>query len=137
MGKAADRERKRQRKAREKVLRLRPTIEPVDPKSLYTGQSCWITGWFWEHDMKVVEPFCAVWQFGQWTITNLDRGDMDYYEAMKLLREPKRLLLFEDRVAAIYIADALDGQRLLLESYAEYMSDKDFVQYMRERAYNS
>ena len=134
MGKAA--RLKRQRKAREEALHKRGTIEPITLKDVSTGKagaSYWVTGYYWEHDVKIVEPFCAVWMFGQFKITNLDSNDMDYYEALKLLQEPQKLIIFEDRVAAIDACQALNNEKELLDGMFEVMTKEDFTEFARIR----
>lgn len=121
---------KRQRKAAVEVSRESEAITPVNLEDVKFGHSYWITGYYWQHDTVIVEPFCAVSQFGKLVITNLDKNDMDYFEATVLLQEPDRLLIFEDRVQAIRICDALRNEKTLLDSFAEYMSDEDLVEYL-------
>lgn len=124
---------KRQRKAAVDTLHENKVNVPIDIKDVKFGHSYWITGYYWQHDTVIVEPFCAVYQFGKFVITNLDKDDMDYFEASVLLEEPERLLIFEDRVQAMEVCDALGNEKILLDSFATYMSDAELVGYLEQK----
>ncbi|AYD82382.1 hypothetical protein HOU35_gp087 [Acinetobacter phage vB_AbaM_B09_Aci05] len=134
MGKAA--RLKRQRKARVAILQKRGTITPIDiekVKSGPMGAAYWVTGYFWEHDVKIVEPFCVVNKFGNLNITSLGIGDMEFYEARKLLKSPNNILIFEDRVAALDACQALHNEKELLEGFMEFMPREDFKEFASNR----
>lgn len=134
MGKAA--RLKRQRKARTEVLHKRGTLEPIaleTVKSGKSGASYWVTGYFWEHDVKIVEPFCVVWMFGQLKITNLNENDIEYYEAKRLLQEPQNLMIFDDRVNALDACQALNNEMELLDGMFSFMSEDDFSKFANQR----
>ncbi|UYL86257.1 deoxy nucleotide monophosphate kinase [Acinetobacter phage vB_AbaM_CP14] len=137
MGKAA--RLKQQRKARVAILQKRGTITPIDiekVKSGPMGAAYWVTGYFWEHDVKIVEPFCVVNKFGNLNITSLGIGDMEFYEARKLLKSPNNILIFEDRVAALDACQALHNEKELLDGMFEFMSKEDFEQFANDRVGN-
>lgn len=133
MGKGARIKRQRQRNAATDTLQENKANVPVDLKDVKFGHSYWITGYYWQHDTVIIEPFCAVFQFGKFVITNLDKNDIDYFEASVLLEDPDRLLIFEDRVEAMNVCDALQNEKTLLDSFATYMSDAELVEYLTQK----
>ena len=131
MGKAS--RLKRQRNAQAEKVTDRGGITPIPINELKRGFSYWITGYFWRHDTIVVEPFCAVNTFGKWEITNLNPSDVDYWDAMTLLKGEGTMLPFEDRVTAMDACEAIENQSILLESFATYMSDEQLVEYVQNK----
>lgn len=128
MGKA------KRNRIKRKALRERVNIPassiPMEQEKVPNGYSCWICGYYWDHDMVIIEPFCAVKNFNQWIITNLNELDMDYYQAKKLLEGEGTMLIYYDRVAALDACEVLHNERLLLESFSGYMSAEDLIKYV-------
>ncbi|WP_378347409.1 hypothetical protein [Acinetobacter baumannii] len=127
---------KMKRKAQGKVLQKRGSVEPISlekVKSGPMGASYWVTGYFWEHDVKIVEPFCVVNKFGNLNITSLGIGDMEYYEARKLLKSGENLVIFEDRVSALDACQAWHNEKDLLEGFMEFMPKDDFEEFVSNR----
>lgn len=123
MGKAA--RLKRQRNARMEREREKGMIVPLDPKDVCDGFSYWVTGYFWMHDLILVEPFCVVRSFGEWKVTNLATDDIDYHNAQRLIGGDGTMMFFEDRVQALRACEAIEQQNILLSSMAEYMSPEE------------
>ncbi|WAX22591.1 hypothetical protein [Acinetobacter phage vB_AbaP_HB01] len=127
---------KTKRKAQQATLKRRGTIEPMSleqAKSGPMGASYWVTGYFWEHDVKIVEPFCVVNKFGNLNITSLGIGDMDFYEARKLLKNPEKIAVFEDRVSALDLCQSWYNEKELLDGMFSFMSEEDFTEFASNR----
>lgn len=105
-------------------------IKPISNDKLLDGYSYWVTGYFWEHDTVIVEPFLANYLHGVWEVTNLSRMDISYYHAKKIVSGSGTMLVFEDRVTALDACDALDNEMVLMESFSSYMSENEIVQYV-------
>lgn len=127
---------KTKREAQQANLKRRGTIEPMSleqAKSGPMGASYWVTGYFWEHDVKIVEPFCVVNKFGNLNITSLGIGDMDFYEARKLLKNPEKIAVFEDRVSALDLCQSWYNEKELLDGMFSFMSEEDFTEFASNR----
>ena len=126
-------ERKKQRQAQQKRLKNPNVIAPVEQNSLNKGHTYWLCGYYWDHDMVLVEPFRALWNFDQWHIIDHSVQSMDFYEAEKLVKGSGTMLVFEDRVAAIKACDAIDNEKVLLDSFEGYMTNDELVQYLNSK----
>ncbi|AJK27195.1 hypothetical protein BJD49_gp095 [Acinetobacter phage vB_AbaM_phiAbaA1] len=134
MGKAS--RLKRQRKAQREQKQQAATIAPIPLEDVLNGQmgrSYWVTGYYWEHDVKIVEPFCVVCMFKKLEISNLDSRDIEYYEAKKLLLEPQKLFILEDRVEALNVCQMLNDEKELLDGMSSFMSENDFKEFANSR----
>lgn len=133
MGKGARLKREKQRKALTERFGDVEVITPVDESKVRYGQSYWVTGYYWKHDMVLVEPFCANYTSAGWEVTNLEKTDLSYYEAKLLMTGEGTRLLFEDRVMALRACEAIEGQNTLLESFATYMSAEELSEYLNTK----
>lgn len=121
---------KRQRMADVAKVDETGIITPIPVNKLKQGYSYWITGYFWRHDTIIVEPFCAVNNLGTWEITNLDKNDMDYWDALTLLKGEGTMLPFEGRVTAMDACEAIENQKVLLEGFAKFMTNDQLAEYV-------
>lgn len=121
---------KRQRKAHTATLNQSEVITPIDMKDVKNHHSYWVCGFFWDHDMVLVEPFFANKLPVGWEVTNLSKSDIEYYHATRILSGGGTMLIFEDRVMALEACEAIENQNILLESFATYMDDKQLLDYI-------
>lgn len=134
MGKAS--RLRKQRKAAVAKKFERGTIVPIPMEKALSspmGTSYWVTGYFWQHDVVIVEPFCVVVEFGRFKITNLSTSDIDYFEAVKLLKEGKNLTILEDRVHALDVCQAFHNEKELLDGMSEFMSEEQLSEFANSR----
>lgn len=121
---------KKQRKARTELLSQKGTITPIELKNTKDHHSYWICGYYWNHDVILVEPFCAVKRFHTWEITNLSANEFEFHQACQLLEGNGTMLIFEDRVMALDACEAIENQNTLLESFASYMDEYQLLEYL-------
>lgn len=124
-------ERKMQRKAQQRVLERSDPMIPTSMENTKENHSYWITGYYWDHDTIIIEPFCAVRVNGAWAISNLSKYDIGYYEATQVIEGKGSMFIYEDRVAALVVCEALENELHLLSSFSEYMTDAQLIEYLQ------
>lgn len=121
---------KKQRKALTGNVAQSGMIVPINIEDTKLSHAYWVCGYFWDHDMVLVEPFLVVKLSVGFAITNLNPVDIDYYQATRILSGGGTMLIFEDRVMALDACEAIENQNVLLESFSGYMTDEQLVDYL-------
>lgn len=80
-----------------------------------------------------MEPFCVVVEFGQFKIVNLSPNEVDYFEALKLLKEGKNITILEDRVHALDVCQAFHNEKELLDGMSEFLSKEEMSEFANNR----
>lgn len=113
---------KRNRKSSEEKLDI---VGQTKENKLKLNHSYWCTGYYWNHDVILVEPFLVVVGVKCFIIQNLVPSDIEYYTAQQLLRDQGTRYFFEDRVHAIEALEHIENASILMSAYSEFMTDED------------
>lgn len=97
-----------------------------DESKLKMNHGYWCMGYFWSHDLVIVEPFLVVKTSKGLVIQNLKEKDMEFYEANYLLNgKDTTKYFYVDRVTALEACEAVENRNNLFEGFAGFMSDKE------------
>lgn len=125
---------RKQRNARIEQLYKPKAYLPVEEKDLKEGFSYWITGVLWEHDSLIIEPFSAIFtRHRGWMIVSLDDSEIEYHFARLLLGSGGSPIVFEDRLTAINVCEALENEKTLLDSFMSYMTGEEVAEYVANK----
>lgn len=114
------------------VLTQTGSLVPLPPETWRTGSLCWLTGVLWKHNKHIVEPFLAEYMFGSWRVLDLDVMSVEYQYA-KLLIASKNLMVYNDRLDAITVCDAMQNEKTLLDGFMEFMPKEALQEYLNNK----
>lgn len=124
MGKAARLKRLKREAARQLELDRLKHCEPEDAK---LNHSYWVAGYLWNQDTIIIEPFCVVKTAQGFEITNLNKDEIDYHYACRLLEGDGRMMLYKDRIAAMEVCDAFIDEKAKLDAFSKRFSDEQMA----------